>query len=219
MDIGRIVEALEKLPIVPLLMAFVGYMGWNYWGFVTAPDSPFKQREAQRAAIIGENEALERKIEEGKRFYATLEQKRNELRTLAKSLDEMKATLADTLDTGALIKAIVTEADRVGLVVRSIRPTGKTGFDYYEELSFDLDFRSVYIQLVLFLERLASLERIFRVEDIHVSSRGPTTAPYVDLEGKITVRAYRYLGSKADEVARSGGSATLPTPSGGGAGG
>jgi hypothetical protein len=65
-----------------------------------------------------------------------------------------------------------------------------------------MDFRGVYLQLLVFLERLANLERIVRTENITMHPVSSQKAAYVELEGKLELKTYKYQGSKADDLVK-----------------
>src|SRR5205823_12664401 len=93
---------------------------------------------------------------------------------------------------------------RVGLQVNGIKPLEPRKSEYYVEQPFELNFRAVYAQLYVFLQRLSTVERIARVDDFDIHPAGPSSAPYVELTGTIEIKTYKYIGSKADELAKGG---------------
>jgi Tfp pilus assembly protein PilO len=201
----RIFDILDKLPVVPILVLYGAWAGWDYYGFTTADDSPVRAREAQIQSAEEETRKTQAKLKELEEFARNLERKRAEVRGLASKLDEMKATLTEELDIPELVKLVVREAQKVGLTVVSIRPTEQKPSEFYVEQSFELAFKGVFVQLLVYLERLSSLERIVRVDNFDVKAAGASTSAYVELEGKIEVKAYRYNASSADQVAKEPG--------------
>jgi len=96
---------------------------------------------------------------------------------------------------------------KVGLVVAGLKPEKQEAKEFYVQYPFALKFRGVYVQLVVFLKRLADMKRIIRIGDLEIKPAGPQTAKYVDIEGTLEILTYTYAGSKADEVAKSQGKA------------
>jgi Tfp pilus assembly protein PilO len=201
MNSERIREILTKIPISAIVVVFVLWIGWDYYGFL---DGELKAKQEEHTKAEQATDLLAKKVDEQKRFFQTLEQKRAELRGLAQQLEQMKARLSDQIDVPAFIKLVSNEAARVGLRVIGIRPgEPKAQADnYFIEQPFELEFRSVYPQLLIYLNRLASLETIVRVDRFNVATVGSPTAQYVELSGKIELKAYRYVTSKADEVGK-----------------
>jgi Tfp pilus assembly protein PilO len=192
-----------------VLIAGLGYIGYGFYQFKYSPDSALTLKTAELERLSNENTEIDRRIKSAREFYRTLDTKRMELRQLAQQLDEMKATLTDQLDVPSLIKLFVTEAAKVGLTIGTIRPGPTKTEDYYAYQSFYLDFHAVYVQLLVFLERLATVDRIVRIETLTAapSSAAAASAQYVELTGSIELKAYKYVGSKADTLGRTEGEA------------
>lgn len=199
-------EFLSKLPMVPILVAGVLYLAYGYYSFTTSGDSPLTLKKQELEAAQAESARLEKKTKEAEEFFKNLDKKRQEIRALAARLDEMKATLSEELDIPSFVKMVVTEAQKVGINVIGIKPSETKESEFYAEEVFQFEFQGVYVQFFVFLERLANVERIIRVDDFDVKRAGPSTAPYVEMSGTVKIKTYRYLGSKADEVAKQGGS-------------
>ena len=203
----QIRELIEKIPVPVLMILGLAYLGYDYYDFTTSPSSPLIQKTTQIASAKKEIQVLGEKVKKAQEFFRSLDAKRAEIRGLAQQLDQMKTTLSDKLDISVFIKMLITEAAKVGLRVLSIKPTESKKHEYYVEQSFDVNMRGVFVQLLAFLDRLSSLERIIRVDGMDVKRMGSSLAPYVELAGTLQVKTYKYLGSKADDLAKSGGSA------------
>lgn len=206
LDTGRVSEILGKIPVIPIFMAFLGYIGFNYYQFNNSPTSPLLIKRAELANAKQEASKLKAKLKEVEEFKKNLDLKREEIRNLAVKLDEMKATLSERLDIAGFLKTSVTEARRAGLNVISLKPGSSTEKEFYAEQSFEMVFRGVFVQLIVFMDRLAILNTIVKPDAIEIKPIGPNTANYVEIEGKMQLKAYRYLGTRVDEVAKVGGS-------------
>lgn len=213
----KLKELLQKVPWQALLVVYLLLQGWAYYEFTTSPESPLIQKQGQIVEAKKEITALGAKLKSAQEFFRSLDQKRAEIRALTQALDEMKNALTEELDVPAFVKLVATEAKKLGVNVASIRPTTSKEHEYYIEQAFDLNFSCVYVQLVVFLERIASLEKIVRIDDMLIRRLGSSTAQYVELGGTLQLKAYKYLGSKADDVARAGGSDGKGDPAPGGA--
>lgn len=199
-------DKIEKAPLSLIFAMVLAYFAYDYLSFTSDAESPLISMQAQVERIKKENSQVQAKIKAANEFYKTLDQKRAELRSLALELDRMKATLSEELDFPAFMKMVVTEARRVGLGVVSLKPTESKGHEFYVEQAFDLSFKGLYLQLLVFLERLSNVERIVRVDNFDLKRVTSSLGPYVELQGTIQIKTYRYRGSKADTVAKAGGS-------------
>ncbi|MCM2321644.1 MAG: type 4a pilus biogenesis protein PilO [Oligoflexia bacterium] len=201
MELNRIKDIIEKVPFLFLLVLYLGYLGMGYHGFLNDPASELNLKKAELKASQEDLAKLSRKVEETREFIRSLNVKREEMRRLAQQLEDTKAVLTETLDVPAFMKLVLTEAQRVGLNVQSIRPGEASRGEHYAQQIFDVNFHGVYIQLIGFLDRLANLQKIVRVDDFMMKPISASTAKYVELEGVLQLKVFRYIGTKADEIA------------------
>ena len=200
---NQLKDILSKIPVVALLAAYALYLGYDYYEFTHDASSPLIQKQTQVDDAKKQTLDMQDKIKKAKEFYANLESRRGELRALALQLNELKATLSESLDLGAFIGTVIKEADRVGLQVQGIKPSELKESEYYTEQAFDMGFHGFYVQLLVLLDHLAGLERIIRVDKFTIKSSSPATSQYVDLEGTLQLKTYRYKGTDADKLGAS----------------
>lgn len=199
--------ALDRyLPLIGLSLGL--YLGYDVYQFLTDPGSELVSKRAQMQNLEESNRQLETQVKQAEEFFKSLEAKKSEIRNLANQLNEMKVTLSNDLDVPSLLKVIAYEAQRVGLRVQSIKPGVMQKKELYVESSFDLEFRGVFAQLVIFMQRLAQAQRILKIENFSVepiASAGQSSTAaanrYVELKGVLQILAYAYNPSKADEIA------------------
>ena len=209
MNSDKIKELAAKIPIIPILLGWAVYIGYDYYSFMSDSDSPFQQRKAQLEKQRSDVTMLEGKIKQISEFMKGIEAKKVQLRRMAQELESMKSTITENLDVPDFMKTTVTEARRVGLTILSIKPLEPVKKEEYIEQPFECAFRGVYIQLVVFLERLASMQKVVRVENFQMHPITNPSGRFVELEGTLQIKAYRYLGSKADELGKE---AIAPPP-------
>lgn len=200
----KIKEVLEKIPAVVLLIAYLGYITYDYYNFKVDPNSPLNQKKAEIVKIEEDVKKLNVRVRQVREFISSLDVKRRAIRELAQQLDATKSTLSETLDVPIFMKTVLTEAKRVGLTVVGLKPTDLSTKEYYIEQNFDFSFRGVFIQIFAFFNRLSNLEKIVRIDNFSLapSSATASLAKFVEVGGKVQIRAYRYNGSKADALAK-----------------
>ena len=204
-------ELLQKIPFGILLTLYIAYLGYDYYWFTTNSDSPLTQKLAQIETIKKENLRLQAEVKKANEFYENLNNQKGQLRNFAARLDEMKATLSEDLDVPSFVKMVITEAKKVGVTVLSLRPTKTASEEFFAENAFELKFKAVYVQLIVFLERLGNIQKIVRVDNFSLHPVTNTNnSRYVELEGVIEIKAYRYLASKADQIGRAEASVAAP---------
>ena len=199
----RIKDILERVPYSLFVGLYVVYTLYGYYSFNNDPASPLLTKQAEIQQVQAENQKLRDKIKLAQEFLRSLEAKKQRLRELTLRLEQMKATLSEDLDVGEFMKVAVTEARKVGLTVLRLRPDAATPKEQYFEQKFQMSFRGVFVQLLVFLDRMSKVQKIVRVDNFEVKPTGNQGAKYVTLEGNIELKVYKYMASKADELARS----------------
>ncbi|MCM2276756.1 MAG: type 4a pilus biogenesis protein PilO [Oligoflexia bacterium] len=202
MGLERLKEILQRIPFTLLLVVYLAYLAYDLHAFNSDEASDLNLKKKEVAAAQEDLAKLNKKVEQTKEFMRSLNTKREELRKLAQELEDTKAVLTETLDVPAFMKLVLTEAQRVGLTVQSIKPGEVSRQEYYAQQLFDVSFRGVYVQLIGFLDRLANLQKIVRVDDFTMKPISSSSARHVELEGMLQLKAFRYAGSKADELGK-----------------
>lgn len=203
MDKEKLKEKIGRIPVPLLFLVLALYLGYTWYSFHSAADSPMLMKESELQEVKKQTETLAAKAKELEAFKATLETKRSELRQLASKLDDMKGTLSDSMDVPGFMQLTVNEARKVGLTVVSIKPGERKAKEFYAEQAFDFAFRGVYVQLMVFMHRLAQLQTIVKAENFTVKPASSRQTGYVMLEGSIQLKSYSYLRSKADELLKA----------------
>lgn len=200
-------KLIAKIPWALFFGAFVIVKGYGLLQFYTdETSSPYLQKSNQLEQENRRIVDLERKKREAEEFLKSLESKRAELRAAALELAQMKSSLAEELDIASFIKMLVTEAKRVNIRVQAITPAGEETKDFTIAQRFKFEFRGVFAQVVVFLERLLQTNRIVSVDSYDFTVPQQASAGrYAELQGSLTIKTYRYNRSKADEVASKQG--------------
>ena len=75
--------------------------------------------------------------------------------------------------------------------------------EFYVQQPFVMAFKGVYIQLMVFLERMSNVQKIVRVDSFSMKPVSSSRSRYVEIEGVVELKAYRYLASAADALGRA----------------
>lgn len=205
MEKSGLITIIEKLPIMLIAICYIGYMAFEYTDFMEEDTSPYKSKLKKAEKMVDENKRIGKKIKEADTFFRELEQRKIRLRSLAIRLDKMKNTVPERIDVPELLKTIVTEGKKVGLTITGITPTAEVSSELYVAQPFQLKFRGIYLQLLVFLNRLSSLKNVINVKNFNFTPIGVLSEKYMEIGGTLEVRTYRYLSSKADEIATTAG--------------
>src|SRR5206468_1858495 len=87
--IDRIKDILARIPVAAIVAVLVGYVGFDFYTF---QNGELQHAKDDLAAQTVEVEGMANKVQQAKKFYETLNQKRAELRGLAQQLEQMKAS-------------------------------------------------------------------------------------------------------------------------------
>ena len=101
-----------------------------------------------------------------------------------------------------MIKLLINEAKKIELKVEKIEPGKKNPKEFYSEQEFKLDIRGSYQQILLFVQRVSSLQRILRIEGF--SFKPVATGSSSAISAQLSVRAYQYSMSKEDQIGKGG---------------
>lgn len=193
---------MKNLPPFVLLISFL-LLGIKGYDFFLDQNSEFGLLRARVGNLETEVATKRQTLQEAKTFFSKLEAKREEIRVLNEKLISFKATLSETLDLPGFMKAILYEADRIGISLKSLTPDRNEKKTYYIEQTFDVTFNGVFVQLIAFLDRLSKSERIFRVDEFSIRPKGTIVGKsrFREIEGELKIKTYLYLGSSEDQVA------------------
>lgn len=198
MDFEKVKEILDRIPFVGMLMVYLLWVGYQTYGFLEDPASPLQMKKTDVVKQEEKNKQLDQKVKAAKEFYKNLDVKRLTLRNLTGQLNETRATLSEENDIPGFIKLVVTEAKKVGLTVSSIQPTTETVKELWVEQKFEMQYRGVFVQLLVFLQRLANLQKIIRSDEIDLKPVGQSNGRFVEIEGRMILQTFRYSASKTD---------------------
>ena len=193
---------LAKLPVVPLAILLAAYWAYDTYDWMNSPQSEYGQKKVAFVAAQTELEGVKKKLREGEEFLANLETIKARIRQLSAQLESTKAVMSSEIDDANFIRMISLEAKKISLSIKNIRPDSKRAKDYYYEVPFQIGFKGAYVQLLVFLDRIAKLQQVVRIGDFDLHPTGSAFTKYVELEGKVDLIAYAYKGTDADQAAK-----------------
>jgi len=202
MNLDAILLPLARIPWSLVAFAVAGWFAFDYYSFFNSPDSPLQMEKGRITELQSEIKMKTAKLQEVEQFRRTIDQRKQQLAEMSARLSEKKSAVSDKFDAAEFVNLVSTEARRVGLDVIRLEPQSAVSKELYAEHPFRLVFRGVYVQFLVFLERIASLQKIVRIDQFEVL---PTKAAQpgkslVELEGRMELKVYRYVASEADTV-------------------
>ncbi|MEK6578280.1 MAG: type 4a pilus biogenesis protein PilO [Bdellovibrionota bacterium] len=196
-------EILGKIPWTPLFLAYVGLLGWNLYQSMNDLASPYQMKLAEIQAARNEVESLQRRVQEVRKFIKEVEVRQTLIQKKMQELEKVKNVIPEKIDISEVNVLITTEAakSRVQISKREFGVLTPSESGLYAEMPISLTTSGVFQQYVGFFQRLASAQRIIRVEGVTFTPLTSQNARFVTLEGKITLKIYKYQGSQADRIA------------------
>lgn len=198
-------------------VAIIGGLAAAFFYF-TLDTSEVEMREQALQAVQSETASLEKKLQEAKDFERQFEEKKKKYAQLVSELQQLQGALPKQFFLPDLLSELLKEAKQLEIEVTSITPDGKEEQkDLYNSLGFNIETKSTFLQLFIFLDRLASMRRLVSVQDISFDLDGEREkvtlggqegafagskltggrTVYPGIKSSIRVLTYRYVGSAA----------------------
>ncbi|MEN9723715.1 MAG: hypothetical protein RJB38_1701 [Pseudomonadota bacterium] len=202
MDATALLSRLRSL--VPLVgLVFGGYQAYDYYVvFQQDEASPLAMKRNELQALEKQNKTLEKKLKDLEEFVKKLDAKKQEMQSIVDQLAQTKDSISNEVQMPDFVKLIVSEAKRTGLTVTAITPAKKVQQEYYIEYPVDLKFKGVFAQAYSFVSRLASLQRIVRIDKFDLKPLANASGKFIELEGALELKTFSYVGSKADQIGK-----------------
>lgn len=210
------------------LVVIVGLGGAFF--YYTLDRSEVEQIKGEIDGATTQIEDLNRKIAEAKKFELEFEAKKKILADLNRQLAAMQGALPTAFQVPDLLQDLVREARNIEFEITSIQPDVKEeAQELFNTLGFNIEFRGIYHQAFIFLDRLSKLKRLVNVIGVSLNRDGARTEislggenglfaeqdlggglqAFPAVQGKLRLLAYRY---KPEPVAAP--AAATPPPGG-----
>ncbi len=202
MNAEALLGPLSRVPWSLIGFAILMFFGWQYYDFMNNETSELNQEKARVVGIREEISKKNQKLKDVETFKQTVVERRRKIDELRAELESKKLAVSESVDAAEFMGVLNAQARRVGLEVMRLEPGQSTSKELYAEHPFRLSFRGVYVQFLVFLERLAKLEKIVRVDrfDVKPSAKAQVSRSLVELEGQMEMKVYRYVSSAADTM-------------------
>jgi type IV pilus assembly protein PilO len=175
----------KKIFLGAALVCGLGYAGHEY---------AYKPRADELDTLERRVESLEQRNRTARKLSDAASQADVE-RRLAAYRDQLalvEKLVPSSEELPDLLDAISAEAQRTGVDLTLIQPTGAVAEEYYTRRSYDLAVHGTYHQIGEFLTRISSLPRIVTPISFNVAAaRGPDAeAREPKLEAKFAIETY-----------------------------
>lgn len=200
----------EKYPIGFIFLLVLGYLAWDLYDFYNSNASALGLKKNEFTVLQGEVQKLRVRLREVEDFKKSLEVKAQEIRQLTLDLEQTRAVLDDKEDVATFMRLILTEAQRSGVVVTSLKPGEQIKLEYVVQQAYDMTLGGAYAQILNFIDGLSKLQKIISIQNYSLKPVSKGNQRFVDLDGSFQFRSYRYLGSQADEIGHKSSLSSTP---------
>ncbi|NUM88016.1 MAG: type 4a pilus biogenesis protein PilO [Bdellovibrionales bacterium] len=209
----KLIPALQKLTWNTAAVIVVLYAVYCYFTLDTA------QIENLTNGIAGQEKEivkLKEKVQEAKNFEKEFEGRKKRYQEKVKQLQTLQGALPKQFYLPDLLSDLLREAKQLELEIVQIQPDAKEAAqDLYATLGFNIELRGTFVQMFIFLDRMAHMKRLVDVVSFGVSkdtSRATVTLggedgafasskmgggklAYPGIRSSLRVVTYRYKGS------------------------
>jgi len=196
---------MEKLKNIPFFLLFILYLGWlgvQTYQFEFSSEGAVEMHKTKINTLKSDIAGLKKKVVEAKEFEKSLDTNKEDLRKKVKKMFEYEAMFSERIDVPNLMKLLLTEARRVDLKLEKIEPLPQALKEFYIEQEFKMKLNGDYIKMLLFMQRIAQMQRLMRVNDVElVALSNASASSSQKLSGTFSIKAYRYTNSKEDTMA------------------
>ncbi len=160
----------------------------GYWFIVKANFEQYDTLQAKEVTLRTEFETKQHQA-------SNLQAYRNQLQLMNERFGNMLKQLPAKNEMPGLLEEISKTGTSVGLKFELFAPQPEIAHDFYIELPIKISVVGTYMQLALFLSRVAEMNRIVTLHEfdiVGVSSEDKKTVSEDELVMNITAKIYRY---------------------------
>ncbi len=181
-------DELTKNALAGILLC-VALVLVNYQLFVRKATEENSRLKAQLHRIEAENRKLRGLLKKAQRL-------KKERKELKEEIERLKNLLPKTEDLPGLIRSIAQLARYSGVDLNRVELGKEVVYPqkHYAAINIKVSFSSTYPQLISFLEKVDSLERLVRPYNFDISASGISYDPILKVKG--LMQTYRYVEAK-----------------------
>lgn len=167
---GRFRQFLEQLKWSHVILAIGA--GAAFFFYMLDP-SEVEMRTQNIEQLKTEIVSLKTKIQEAKDFELQFEDKKRRYAELVRELQKIQGALPKQFFLPDLLSDLLRESKQLEVEMVSIKPDAKeTTNDLYNSWGFELELKGTFLQIFIFLDRLANLKRLVSVENFTIQREG-----------------------------------------------
>jgi len=198
---------VQKTIIVVVLMIIIGYV----YFFSSFLPFFFQPRKAKIEALTSEYEKISAELEKARRTVGSLAQLEAEYNRLHKKWVAAQSLLPHEKEVARLLRKVTRAGNQAGVTFTLFEPQAPIPKEFITENPVKIIVQGEYHQLGVFLSKVANLDRIINVSQLHIEpmkeqQRGQKKTNKVGrrytIQAEMTITAYTLLegGEVTDET-------------------
>lgn len=178
-------------------LALVMLLILGYWLFIR--HQVYQLKQAQQAEL-----QLRSELATKQPLVTNFAAYQRQLQSIGEHLDKMLYQLPVETGVPALLEAILETGVESGLTFELFKSLPEVEKDFYAELPIEIRIKGRYHQLAEFISRIASLDHIVTIHDVHIervrASQSQQAALTDELSIFLMVKIYRYVYEKEEQI-------------------
>lgn len=188
--LSPVFEKIEQLTKVQRILITVGVFILLIGGFSYLSYWPKYQEIDKLAKVL---EAEEKKLEIAKRNARQLNSWRAKMKSKEEQFKVVKQALPEKEEIPSLLASISQSGKDSGLEFELFQPKPEVEKDFYAEIPVAINVTGSYHDVASFFDKVAVLNRIVNITDIHVFPKSGNTVDAGKLTTECTAVTYKFL--------------------------
>ncbi len=158
-----VIDQITKVPLkrkILVLVAVTVVLAAAFWFFYY---SPMQTEYSELQETYGR---LQRERDDAVRRKATYDKDRKKRDDMKQAYGQQLRALPSEAEISSFLESLNTEAELVGLEIRSVKPRKEEPSKYYSRIPVELSLTGTYHQLAKFFYLVGNLDRIINIENI-----------------------------------------------------
>ena len=193
-------DLLRKIPIVPIAILYCLYLGYGYYDWKNAPTSEYFRKKNELKTTKDTLQTQKNKLKEAQEFIAKLETQKANIAQLTSQLESAKVLFGQEIDVASYIRTISTEAKKINVSIKNIKPEAEVAKEFYVEVPFTIGIRGAFVQFLVLFDRLSRMQQISRISSFNFKPSNSAATKFTEIEGDLKLVTYKYKGSEADKI-------------------
>jgi Tfp pilus assembly protein PilO len=174
--------------------------GYGYYTRLEEHNLQVEQILQEKPAIEEQITKLKKKVDEAKIFLANLEVSKKRVQEVAGQIEQVQRQLPNTIDDTAILDFFSTEAQQLNIQL-NLTPGVEESRDFYIAKKYNIKGTGTYLQYMIFMERIASSERLINVQSIKLISQNEKQKGRFQMLGiDATLESFKYNSAYKEDT-------------------